>query len=852
MAVLGGVEIAVRLHIDRGDDLDSRDDRGLTPLMLAAARNKANICRLLIEAGVDRLARDPTGKDALAIANAAGAIDAAAVIESANAIECAPGIPLAHVDAQGDSSDPSAAPPNVGAAAEPSDGTARVEPPGEASTTNDAAFTIDDETSLFDLSGWETDAELPPPTGDPELAIAPTAIHRLISSHEPIDDSADWADFEAFLPEQAAPLRRAEDADSTAALRALLLRALREGSVPEIAVEDLCSGGAESRGAISAALQRYVMADLGAETDDRFEYRAPHESFEVYVDPVETIDEEEQINEAIAFLEDLESHRNDPMRLYMRDAQRRSLISAEEEIALAKAMEDAAERAVDALASWPLGIRRMFEAIDMARVGARPLNSITTGPRDDADAEPERVSVEDGPDIVEAVSAIGKEAGGDSHVDTFDVDDAACDHAGDSAAEPIVAGFLEQAAELLSLLESEATADSKVSGAKLALISLSLARPFLLQLADAAIGDSAEAASRFFAAAESLAAARDRMVGANLRLVLSIAKRYLFSGIPMDDLIQEGNIGLLKAVDKFDWRRGFKFSTMATWWVRQQVSRSVADSALAIRLPAHFRDDVILIEREKQALENSLARQASIQELAARVGMKPGKVETLLRAMSTPLSLEDLEAEFVQHGATAPDPFEAVDAVQLRHALSAALDELGPRPAKVVRLRFGIGVAEPFTLEEIGQLFDVTRERIRQIEAQAMKRLMNPLRLDKLRPWIDKDRPKKTGDSTVDPTAKDSTTSTDEPSPTTHSDAAPSQTQTRPSDDSHAAGMPSALDRLLARASEMGFEVEHTGNGVSRATWVNVTEAADNQTRGLVRSLVAMGFQHWPGKGYWR
>jgi RNA polymerase primary sigma factor len=332
------------------------------------------------------------------------------------------------------------------------------------------------------------------------------------------------------------------------------------------------------------------------------------------------------------------------------------------------------------------------------------------------------------------------------------------------------------------------------------------------------------------------------MAGANLRLVLSHAKRYLFSGIPMDDLIQEGNIGLLRAVDKFDWRRGYKFSTMATWWIRQQISRSVADAALAIRLPAHFRDDVYLIERAGKDLEKELGKPPSIERLASRLDMKPAKVAMLLRAVSTPLSIDDLEEELASAGSTAPDPFDALDASQLGDALAKALDGLDSKPAKVVRLRFGIGGAEPCTLEEVGQLFEVTRERIRQIEAKAMRRLMHPTRADALRPWLDKEPPPKTRKKE------------DSPAPTEAADAdAPEPDEPAFESAQEVESGPKAMERVLARTAELGIAVEQTGSGISTATWVLVDdEARDNQTRGVVRRLLALGFMHWPGRGYWK
>lgn len=858
MAVVGGVEAAVSLHIDRGDDVNARDDRGMTPLMLAAAKNRARICRLLIAAGADPLATDAFGNDARDIALSAGARDAAREIDSAmgtapcdapitDEIEALYAIAPTTIS-QGDER-----------SEESSEGASRLENlplptaiapteevvdawlPGEMDPSEsisavsmaveipeaEAELSIGDD-ALIDLSGWEPDEETPPPVGDASLALAPTAIHVALSLHEPVDDSADWSDFEAFLPEQAAPLPRSDNAKAATELRALLLRALREGSVPTSAVDDFDGVSEASTTADPKSPLRYVIEDLGAETDERFEYRAPHESFEVHVDPAETADEEWAIDEALSFLADLESRRNDPMRHYMREAQRKALIGADEEVALAKAMENASREAVDCLAQWPKGLALVFEAIDSVKAGDRLANSVVTGAREDdhnhggasklVDASPETESAAR-PDLATETKTDGEELGRNG------LDEAT---------------LFAKTQSLRNLVESADASDPASALIRAASHDLRLSRSFLLRLGDRA--DATEPARRFSAATRRLSAVRDRMAGANLRLVLSHAKRYLFSGIPMDDLIQEGNIGLLRAVDKFDWRRGYKFSTMATWWIRQQISRSVADAALAIRLPVHFRDDVHLIERAGKDLEKALGKAPSIEQLASQLDMNPGKVATALRAVSAPLSIDELEEELASAGSVAPDPFDALAASQLGEAIAAALDGLDSKPAKVVRLRFGIGVAEPCTLEEVGQLFDVTRERIRQIEARAMRRLMHPTRADTLRPWLDRaPSPKKRKQE-------------DSPAPTEAAETdtqGPNEAAFEPAQEVDTG--PEAMERLLARAAELGIAVEQIGSDISSATWVLVDdEARDNQTRGVVRRLLALGFAHWPGRGYWK
>lgn len=900
MAVVGGAEAAVRLHIDRGDNLNSRDDRGFTPLMLAAARNKAEICRLLIDAGADLYALDPVGRDALAIAMAAGALDSASAVEAAlarrmrHACQAAPGAHqgAAHDNDKGDERGngsgsfngnaphgSEANPDETNFAVDVSDDlseeptatehhiaqdTAPEHPVAESSTVAKIAVTkvfeihsVDEEdASTIDLSGWEADESRPPPIDDASIAAAQAVIQEVIARHVPIDDSVDWAHFEAFLPEHAEPLPRAQDADSTAELRRLLLRALREGSIPEIDAEDLCIGADGAMDQASLSLLRFVINDLGAETDERFEYRSRHESFKVFVDPLETQDEEEELSDAMAFLAGLESHRNDPMRLYMRDIQRRNLINAEEEIALAKAMEGAVKQAIEALALWPQGIDRTLVAIEAARSGERALGSITAGSRDET--EPDPIELVEGADLDVPISTSAPRVESDEEPDADDAgDDAAAIGEAGVTTESLAVGFFEKAAELSALRGSGATPEAKATAARAALASLSLARTFLLELSDDAVDDKSEPAGRFLAAVRSLAASRDKMAGANLRLVLSIAKRYLYSGLPMDDLIQEGNIGLLKAVDKFDWRRGYKFSTMATWWIRQQVSRSAADDGRTIRLPVHVHEKLQRVEREAEVLARSIGRSPSSAEVAAKLSIPPENVEALLRVSVPPLSLHSMDDEgdlvFESIEDHRADPFETLAARELRATLDALLSKVGGKPERVLRMRFGLQLEDPLTLEEVGLQFGLTRERIRQIESKALKRLDRRLHRKMLRGWLREEEPEETppAEEVGEPDTGDHGQASRAASSERAVEAARKPAAGRSNTPDHNR-QSSAVDRLIAQAVDLGIAVDDDQSGGTRSTWVNMTEAHDAPTRALVSKLIAIGFEYWPGKGYWR
>jgi RNA polymerase primary sigma factor len=237
--------------------------------------------------------------------------------------------------------------------------------------------------------------------------------------------------------------------------------------------------------------------------------------------------------------------------------------------------------------------------------------------------------------------------------------------------------------------------------------------------------------------------ARDRLIKANTRLVVSVAKRFVGRGVPFLDLIQEGNLGLIKAVEKFDVRRGFRFSTYATWWIRQMISRALADQARTIRLPVHMNDRIRKLYRAMNDLEQRLGRVPTRQELAAEMGIDLRRVELILNSSSVPLSLdspvgddEDSDLGMFIEDRFSPSPVQVACETLLREKMNEVLDSLPPREALILRLRFGLNDGTEYTLEEVGQKFGLTRERIRQIEVQALRRLRHPVRARQLKEYL--------------------------------------------------------------------------------------------------------------------
>lgn len=743
MASIAGVEVAVKLHIARGDNLDAQDTGGATPLMLAATRRKSGVVRLLLAAGANPELLDPRGRGALDYAAKGGCPECIVLLQEAIEAfrqkngkelskegsyllpsESAPIEPEAHdvflafhsdkpecdeVESEAldvvtqidDTAVPDGCPilgssiPGMENCAKAKEGLA-VDPELDVETGEPSnVIELDDEPLDSGFEGdWVAESEAVAPKGDETVIEGVSALQEVIGQHKAIDTDEDWCDVDLFLPERALPLA----SNDREGIRGLLFRALREGTVSETSLVDFCRGADNSRNDESERLLTFVLGDLGVVIDEWAELADQADLLE------STAEEELRLSEALEFAEDLASGRNEPLRFYVKGL-KNDLLRAEEEIALGREMEDARGQALDALSCWPSGLAVVFEAANRVACG-------------EADCE----AFSSRADLV-----------GEGNVSTSDV---SCDDKDEYEEDELA----PDAATFVSAVSEARSAGNDSVRVRAALSAAGLFRGFLLELSRKADGDLAGAA--FSSAIRRQEAARERMILSNLRLVLSIAKKYRWSEMPFDDLVQEGNIGLIKAVERFDWRKGFRFSTYATWWIRQQISRGIADKDRAVRTPVHMQDLARKTLRERDKFEAVIGRPETESETSQRTGIALEKLKRLLTVFEKIGSLDECAAgsevslldSLLEEESS--DPAIAAEVASLRAVLLDMIGTLDERSAEVIILRFGLGQEDAMTLEEIGLRFDVTRERIRQIESKALNKLSSPLRKEKLALYV--------------------------------------------------------------------------------------------------------------------
>ncbi|MCX4177499.1 MULTISPECIES: sigma-70 family RNA polymerase sigma factor [Paraburkholderia] len=933
IAVSAGIESAVRLHIARGADLECRDEKGFTPLMVAASRDWSGVCHLLLSAGADVLAVDSAGRNALTIARECGATTAVATISayldrfasfdlsSMPLVENGRGsagltsdsriadkvcierpgsniqIPRASLGRLHESTDNYKAPQTAVSETVRDRGTAddgrfqrlRAENGSialgsvstssaehEDGTASPCSSNVNDKNDkhmsasygvavsatpdgkhepVIELTfgDWVEVDVSEPPAANMVVVHAETERQRRIDDYTPIDLSEAWDEIDAYLPESATPLPRLDDQGFRDALRRLLLRALREGSIPRVAIENGLSirGDGEDRNLRAEAALEFVIGDIGADIDERIEFSSaiPSENFEVFVDAEETESEELEIRGAIQHFEETSADKNSPLQLYQRAAVKRPLLSADQEIQLAQQMEDAIARALDALTCWPVGMRRLLEEIDKTAGSTSSLSTIivlSSGEAGDSDMS---IEFDEDPS---GGPALDVDAGEDFAASASLSEDESARIADD----PIGVVSAIQALAVQPMTEATTSAIRDQLG------RLRFRRPFLIALDEVAKDDQHHAATAYRQAIASLIVHRNRMAHANLRLAMDLAWRRVHAGLSIEDLIQEGNLGLLKAVDRFDWRRGFRFSTMATWWIRQQIDRAIGDTALAIRLPVHVHEKVSRERRDIDALERARGEPLSLAERARLCNMPYDKFELVARALSEPLSIDELQQTGFFDFQEVDESFATLARREEADLINALLAKLTRKEAEVLRLRFGIDIPEARTLEEIGAMFDVTRERVRQIEAKALRRLSTTTNLELLANAsgrVSRMQTKSAGERAPSCTADtdqwaDATVSYEvasQPDLVSHTDPS-GQTDALPKAVATAAakGISMAMQKLLDQAQELGVDVSEDPTDSGARFIFGSIDPQTAKARKFVRDLIKMGFTLQPDIGY--
>lgn len=952
MAVWAGVESSVKLHIERGDLLEARDEQGHTPLMLAAVRNKPHICKLLIDAGASPLAIDPKGRQALDLALEAKAIDAARVlgwsdvgIATPKALDdslVAPSIlaiPVVVDEVQ-------VFVPYIHDTPEaPSPALAYEEPiPIRAYMVSAQPEVplefVDAASDLIDHLEWISEVDAERPAEDPALIEGLGKTHEAISAFKPIDSSADWSDLDVFLPERSTPRAKSDDPEARAQLRRLLLRALREGSVPALNVDEFARDPDEERSATTEALIVRIIGDLGGETDERFEYQTNLEDFSVHVDPTESAEEEDVLSDALDLYDSVSNRRNDLLYLYFRETQSIDLIEAKQEAALGRRMETGYQDAMEVISTTPVLVAELLNIGIELKEGRASLSNILTGLLLPTDPIADSPSIADETEEVDdletesqtpqeridealhlfaniqnlaaSLESARKTSGPDSQafVDLQEALTAACqvfrlaDAVIEQIVRPLEIGFegirrCETALQTLLVKgcgyppqdfiatfidagphSPEATsanpcdlqwapAESRTDLPWANSLKPHVETIVLLQKELAAIAAHVGLPlhvlkfqrKRLSNAATEIQRAKYKLATANLRLVISIAQRYRRSGIPFEDLIQEGNLGLLKSVDKFDYRRGYKFSTYATWWIRQAVSRCVAEDSRVVRVPVHAHETSQRLMRAYEAFEGATGRLPTLTYLAESEGLQIGKVRSFLRPTFETIPITELaEVGLIPTESLddylVPDPYVAACEHEFSRNLEKMLDQLEVNQARVIRMRFGLFGSEELTLDDIGRQFELTRERIRQIESQALKALRVLIEFGT------KQRPRKCASHRVDGSHQAAATIAPANTPSESEVSRrgrPRKTPTpaSPSITTNSTNVRSSgalyVEKLLAKATAIGLAVSRLQFADRTEYWVNskdISFAPDSTVRSVLRSLIEMGFVYVPGKGY--
>lgn len=770
MAVRSGTVSVVRLHVSRGEDVNARDVKGMSLLMHAAAGGHLETCRILLDAGANPKLLNNLGQDAIFFARTHGKTEVEALL-------------LRYIGT-----------PIVGRQHNES---------SHSSDMTTISFTAQKDSSLdaenIDLSGWVEDEPITtPPPEDPTYRSGILTLQKRMSRHVPVDLDEDWSEIDIELPYMLDRIRREPffDADTSLVVRKLVLHGIREGRLSRQQFIWMLDrhGDADPEFLDKVEL---VLGDLGVLVDD---WDCEDEELE-FVDTYDADsgdDEEDFAETAIDFIKGLTDPNNDLFRTYQREMVSFRLLTREDETKVASRIEEGEREIESAINKCTLTLNTILDIGARVNKGDLPIGDVIRGLDEDDDSEEGRETRNRALHIIAQLKSTFRAL---QEVDArlrrrelparmYKMQKRKHEHLsrklGDLIREihlneqqiKIISEKIRGYADIIDKAEGRIKECCtrtrmrerdlieflrKIRGRKerlaQAAMRLHISKEKLLDMErvirearseirkverEAGLG-AAELKQTLLAikdGEQKVREAKREFVESNLRLVVSIAWRYTNRGLQFLDLIQEGNLGLIKAVDRFEYRRGYKFSTYATWWIRQAIARAIADHARIIRIPVHMIDTINKLIWTSRQLVRELGREPTREEIARQMSIPVEKVHRMLSTSQEPVPLEmpSTDESHLEDGiedTMTASPLDQVVENELKVHVDNALRCLNKIQQDVIRMRFGIGNNSDHTLEQVGLHLQLTRERIRQIEAKALAKLSHRVRAAPLKTFLE-------------------------------------------------------------------------------------------------------------------
>lgn len=668
----------------RGDDVNARDGEGRSLLMLAAAKGAARVCQILLDAGADIALADANGNDALSLAINSGHKEVESLLRCRIA-----------------------GPDNS---------------PAQLLSEPQEEVVVDDPTLSIDA--WEEEDAVTTPPSDNSVCIEAKSQQDTLSQYVPVDTAEDWSEVEVVLPfVPAGRFWETLNQETRGGIRQIILNGIGDGAVSSERINILLSETEKNGLDLDFAYRLFLaFGDLNIRVDDFLpDWMASGTGQSEEGDSDESL---AILNDVIDFLEDLASPAHDPLYLYARGVNRHPLLTREDEVDLGRKLAEGLSQTIRRIAESEAAVGVFLAAVDVLEANQTKV-MIPTVVDGEEDSEAEDAtentapSVEDDSDVLEEPDAEPEEQEFQHHVESIR-------RIYTSARSPSAISTNQQSSSTWEVVANSLYEELR---------HLRLPWEFLANLIETVKQTSPQDYRDLEESFQRADSARKQMIESNLRLVRSIAFRYRYQTLSLADLIQEGNLGLIKAVERFDYKRGFKFSTYATWWIRQSITRAIADQGRTIRIPVHVHEALNKLLRARRRLELRLDHEPSIEEIAYDCEMSENKVARLLRISEEPVPLDTLVEvnEDDTLTATIPDNihfhlFDRLDYEHLHESICKVLTSLQPREAAVIALRFGIEDGDEHTLAEVGEIYSLTRERIRQIEDKALRKLRHPVR----------------------------------------------------------------------------------------------------------------------------